>query len=86
MPGPVNVRKLAQALGVDPEKLLPNLVEDAVQQSAPQVDMKISQTRPDVAWLRIDRAVKTATAIEIVNLLAADQTARKSDEEDASGK
>lgn len=76
LPTPQSLKKLAEALGTTPEALLPNYVEGAIDAANPSFEMKVSPSRPTEAWLRVDQAVTTETALEIAKLLNADTLAR----------
>jgi transcriptional regulator with XRE-family HTH domain len=72
MPDPGNLQKLAEALGVSTDELLPNHVEAAIDNDVPAMEMKVSGTDPRMAWLRVNRLVSTTTCLKIVELLGAD--------------
>lgn len=72
-PTPTSLHKLAKALGVDPEALLPNYVEQAVGESHPSIEFKVSPARPSEAWLKIDRRVSLKTALTVTQLLEEDE-------------
>jgi transcriptional regulator with XRE-family HTH domain len=72
-PTPTNLHKLARALEVDPEELLPNYVEQAVGDAHPSIDIKVSPQRPNEAWLKVDRRVSLETALAITQLLKDDE-------------
>lgn len=77
LPTPANLEKLAKALDVEAEELLPNYVEGAIDRDEPSFEMKVSPNAPAVAWLRINQAVPVSTALKIAALL---------DEKTADGK
>jgi transcriptional regulator with XRE-family HTH domain len=72
-PQPHNLQKLADALDVDPEQLLPNYAEMAIQMDSPVIDIKVSSQNPKIAWLRVNRLVTTRTALSIAELLNNDE-------------
>ncbi|MGF7007185.1 helix-turn-helix domain-containing protein [Aminobacter sp. BE322] len=78
LPTPLSLQKLSAALGVEPEEILPNHVESAIDADIPAIEMKVSPNAPDVAWLRVNRLVTTATALEIMKLLQADNALDRS--------
>lgn len=72
LPTPGNLEKLAEAFGMKPETLLPNYIESAIERDNPELEMRVSPGDPAKAWLRINRLVRTSTAIKILALLEAD--------------
>jgi transcriptional regulator with XRE-family HTH domain len=72
MPDAANLAKLAAAFGLDAVDLLPNSVEAAMENDVPSIEMKISSTDPQMAWLRVNRLVSTATCLKVVELLGSD--------------
>ena len=69
-----NLVKLARALDVTPESLLPNHTEAAIEADIPSIEMKVSASAPGKAWVRVNRLVSTATAVKIINLVQQDAT------------
>lgn len=67
-----NLERLAKALGVDPDDLLPNIVEMAIDEDAPSLELKISSNDQRIAWLRINRLVSTSTSMKVIELLNKD--------------
>lgn len=78
MPTPQNLKKLADALGIDPDLLLPNMAESAIDQDAPSFEMKASVQEPGKAWLRVNRLVRFDTAVKVGELLEADNATDRS--------
>ncbi|MCH4543182.1 helix-turn-helix domain-containing protein [Ochrobactrum sp. A-1] len=74
-PSPQNAAKLAEALGVTAEELLPNMVEEAIASAHPDFEFKTSAGDPTRAWIKIDRSVSLATAVKIAELIQADGNA-----------
>lgn len=72
-PSPTNLHKIAKALGVDPEALLPNYAEQAIADAHPSIDLKVSPQRPSEAWLKVDRRVSLKTALAVTQLLNDDE-------------
>jgi transcriptional regulator with XRE-family HTH domain len=72
-PVPNSLHRLAAALGVDPEALLPNYVEQAVGDAHPSMDIRVSPQRPSEAWLKVDRRVSLTTALTVAKLLNEDE-------------
>lgn len=73
LPTPQSLKKLGEALGVNREALLPNVVESAIDEDNPSLDMRVSPGRPNVAWLRVNRQVSLATAMKVTQLLVDDE-------------
>lgn len=70
LPTPVNLQKLAGALGLPAEELLPNHAEGAIDEDElPAFEMKVSSGAPNMAWVRVNRLVSTQTAVKIAELL-----------------
>jgi transcriptional regulator with XRE-family HTH domain len=72
LPTASSLRKLADALGVAPEELLPNHIEGAIDDDNPSFELKVSPNAPMVAWLRINRLVSTPVALKVAELVNAD--------------
>jgi transcriptional regulator with XRE-family HTH domain len=69
-PEPVNLKKLAAALGVEQEQLLPNAAMRAMDSDpSPMLEIKQAHGHPDQVWLRVNRLVSFEVAAEIFNLL-----------------
>ncbi len=69
MPEPKSLKKLAKALGVESADLLPNTFEAALDNEVPAVELKMSHSDTDKAWLRINRAVSIETAVAIIDMI-----------------
>ncbi|NKD45373.1 helix-turn-helix transcriptional regulator [Haematospirillum jordaniae] len=70
LPTPVNLQKLADAIGLPAEELLPNHAEGAIDEDElPAFEMKVSSGAPNMAWVRVNRLVSTQTAVKIAELL-----------------
>lgn len=78
LPSPSSLKALAKALDVDPDHLLPNYRESAIDRDNPQIEFRVSPNDPKSAWLRINRLVSTALAIKIMALLQ-DEDAQATD-------
>lgn len=68
-PTPLAVKKLAAALGVTREELLPNTLMKALDDEHPAVELRQAAGHPDKAWLRVNRAVPFDIAAKIVALI-----------------
>ncbi|MCY0148351.1 helix-turn-helix domain-containing protein [Hoeflea sp. G2-23] len=67
-----SVKKLAEALGVEPERVLPNINHGAIREDAPSFAIKSSPGNPERAWLTVDREVSFDVAAKIAGLLNTD--------------
>lgn len=74
-PGEANLAKMAEALGIPMEQLLPNKIETAIDRDVPSMSMKESSTYPGQTWLQINRMVRTRTALKVMTLLNDDDAA-----------
>lgn len=72
LPGPTNLQKLADCLGMKPIELLPNVVESAIDSDNPSFEFKASPNAPTKGWLRINRLVRFSTAIAVGKLIEDD--------------
>lgn len=68
-PTPLAIKKLADALGVEPEELLPNGMMAAMEEEHPAVELRQASGHADKAWLRVNRAMSFATAAKIIALI-----------------
>jgi transcriptional regulator with XRE-family HTH domain len=71
-PSELNLRALAQALGTEPETLLPNYAIDSVASDEAKTELHVVNGK---AVLRVNCLVSVPTAVEIVRLIDADQKA-----------
>lgn len=76
-PTPLNLAKMAAALGVKPEDILPNQTESAIAEDEPDFELKVSPGDPTRAWVRLNRLVSLDTAVQIAALVQADAVNRK---------
>lgn len=72
LPTPENLKTLAAAFSLKADELLPNYAENAIDRDNPEIDFRVSPANSKLAWLRVNRLVKTSTALEIIKLLEAD--------------
>ena len=68
-PTPRALKKLADALGVEPEELLPNGLMSAMEDEFPAVELRQAAGHADKAWLRVNRAMSFASAAKIIALI-----------------
>lgn len=72
LPGPLNLRKLADALGMSPHQLLPNAAENAVDNDVPAFEMRAAVGHPDQVWVRLNRQLTLRQALAIARVLDAE--------------
>lgn len=78
LPTPQSLAALAKTFGIPAEELLPNHIESAIDEDAPAFEMKVSPNAPLVAWVRLNRLVTVRTALQIAELLEADDAVDRS--------
>lgn len=61
--------KLAKALGVPVEEVMPNHMAGAIAEDDPEFEFKVSQSDPKRAWLKVNRAVSFDIGVKIAALL-----------------
>lgn len=76
-PTPLNLSKMAKALGVKTEDILPNYMETAVANDEPDFELKVSPGDDTRAWVRLNRLLTLETAVQIAALVQADAANRK---------
>lgn len=70
MPEPVNLKKLADALGVEPNELLPNFDEQAIDMADDSpLEVKVLPSDPRYAQVRISQLVNVAILPKLFELL-----------------
>lgn len=70
LPDPVSLKKLAEALDVKPEDLLPNIVEAEVKMSRSDPVLEVrAAADPSSSWVKINRLIKTKHLPELLALL-----------------
>ena len=69
LPTPVSVSKLAEALGVSPEKLMPDHIESPANVENPELEIRANPGMNGTAWLRVNMLVSMKTAAQIMDLL-----------------
>lgn len=72
IPDPVNMRKLADSLGVKEEDLAPDIVASAVERENPEMAMAMAPGHPDKCFLQINKLVPLTKAAKVISLLADD--------------
>jgi transcriptional regulator with XRE-family HTH domain len=71
-PSPLGLKKLAGALGVKPEEILPNSLMSAMEDEHPAIELKQATGHPGKAWLRINRAMSFRAAAKIIDIINQD--------------
>lgn len=72
LPNPDSLKALAKAFNMEPDVLLPNYTESAIERDNPELEFRVSPADPKKAWLRVNRLVHTSTAVKIMALLEDD--------------
>lgn len=75
LPHPRSLTKLAEALGVSEQTLLPNHAEAAIADDTPSLSVRASPGSPDKAWLVVNRLVTLKTATKVVEIISNDNVA-----------
>lgn len=77
-PSRMSLVKMAKALGVEADILLPNHTESAIRsEESPDLSLKSSMAEPGMSWLIVNRQVSTSTGVRILNLLEEDRAGGK---------
>lgn len=71
-PTPQSAQRLAKALGIAPEELMPNHVSSAIEEDSPAFDMKVSPNAPNHAWVKVNQLLRLETAVRIAQLVQED--------------
>ncbi|HEY1090179.1 MAG TPA: hypothetical protein VGE47_03740, partial [Burkholderiaceae bacterium] len=69
LPTSLSVHKLADALGVSPDNLMPNYVKEAVNSENPEFEIRANPGMKGTAWLRVNRLVSMKTALRVMDIL-----------------
>lgn len=77
LPSPQNLHKIAEALGVKPEDLLPNYLEGAIEDDEPSFEMKVSPGDPSTSWVRLNQRLPSDVAAQIAMLVHSHAATRK---------
>lgn len=73
LPTPKSLQMLAEALGMRPADVLPSIVESAIDEDNPALEMRVSTSAPNAAWLRVNRLVSLSTASKVIELINQDR-------------
>ena len=78
LPTAVSLRKIADALGISAEELMPGTGERGPDRLiAPEFEMTALSNNAELSWLRINKLVSTGCAMQVIQLLIEDERARK---------
>lgn len=69
MPDPDSLKALAKTFNKEPQDLLPNYVEGAIEKDNPELEFRVSPGDPKTALLRINKIVPTSLALKILAML-----------------
>lgn len=69
LPTPTMLKKMADALGVTTEELLPSGVRSSVEETLPAFDVRATSSDADNVWLRVNQSVPWDRAIKIMQIL-----------------
>lgn len=73
-PEPKSLRKLADAMSLTTEDLLPNTVAAAMDaDTAPMLEIKQAAGHPEHVWIRVNRMVTFDQAAQIFNIIRGEQ-------------
>ncbi len=73
LPTPLNLKKIADALGLEPHVLMPNAIENATDNDAPSFEMREAVGHPGYAWVRVNRRLTFRQALAIAHILDAEE-------------
>lgn len=68
-PDPKNLKRIADALGVTPQQLMPSDMTAVLDAEVPALEIRQSATEPDKVHLRINRTVTIEQATKIFAIL-----------------
>lgn len=69
LPGPTNLSKIANALSVGTDELLPNTTENAVDNDQMGFEMRAAAGHPDKVWVRLNRMLTLRQALAVAHIL-----------------
>lgn len=76
-PTPKSLQALAEALGTTPGDIMPTALKEAIDNDAPELDVKVSPSAPAAAWLRVNRLVSLSTASKVIEIINQDRAGGK---------
>ena len=68
-PSPQNLKKLAEALGVEPVELYPNYEAAAIEEEIPSLSFRQMPGDDEFMWVRINKKLPKAVATQIMVLM-----------------
>jgi len=71
MPGPVNAKRIADALNVPLEQIMPWIAMNPITGDTPDMEFKMIG---DKAWLSINKLLRADTAVKILAMIREDET------------
>jgi transcriptional regulator with XRE-family HTH domain len=71
-PSPDSLNRIAKALNVEADVLLPNQAISAIERDAPIFEIKVGGGDPTKAHLKIDQMVSVTTALKVAELIKSD--------------
>ena len=77
LPTPKSLACLAKALNMQTVDLLPNAAESAFDEDVPSLEMRVSTSAPNMAWVRVNRLLPLSTAAKIIEIIEAGEVARQ---------
>tara|TARA_B110000046_G_C12996356_1_gene400172 strand:+ start:294 stop:776 length:483 start_codon:yes stop_codon:yes gene_type:complete len=69
IPDPKNLEALATALHVSVNELFPNGKQQAMDNEIPALDLRMSHSDPNMAWLQINRSLSLEIALKIITII-----------------
>ena len=71
VPDPVNLKKLADALGVTPEELAPEITRSVVERENPEISVTAVAGQSERVLLRVNKLLPLAAVTEILRVISA---------------
>ncbi len=69
IPSPLNLKKMADALGVEPVELYPNYEAAAIEEETPALSFRQMPGDDEYMWVRINKKLPKAVATQIMVLM-----------------
>jgi transcriptional regulator with XRE-family HTH domain len=76
-PEPQNLARIAEALGVAPDELAPDVTATTVDREDPAIQMIMVQGHIDKVYLRVNTLVSLSGAARVISILEADPVVKK---------
>lgn len=71
VPDPLNLKKIADALGVPMDELAPDITGSAVERENPEIGITAVSGHPEKVYLRVNKLVTMTVAAKVMTLLSA---------------